>query len=459
MLSIGSTFIPIFFIHWIFALFNLYKKKEGVLIGGYLITLFFLSFIFSPLYIKEITPQLSFLWWPQAGTVYSLYIIFGYLGMVGYGSYVLINLYHRVSGSLREQIKYILLAIIVGFGGGITNFPLWYGIHIPPYGNFLVFLYPFILAYIMLKHRLMDIKIILTQFLVGAIAFLLLIQFLISESIFDYLWKGTLFLIFLFFGYLLIQSVSREIQRRAELQRLYQEVDRLSKAKSEFLSIASHQLRTPLAAIKGYISMILEGSYGELNEKVKGPMESVYQSNERLIKLVNDLLNLSRLDAGKIKFEPQPTSLEEMIKGIIEELRITIENKGLYIKMKEPQLPLPEVMVDRDHIRQVILNILDNAIKYTRKGGITVELSKIDNTEQIKISDTGEGMDERELAGLFQMFSRATAGAQFHTEGAGIGLYIVRKFVEMHKGRIYAESKGKGKGSTFYIELPIGKIT
>ncbi len=112
-------------------------------------------------------------------------------------------------------------------------------------------------------------------------------------------------------------------------------------------------------------------------------------------------------------------------------------------------------MADQGKLRQVILNIVDNAIKYTREGEITLKLKKLDEQEEIRISDTGEGMDEKELNSLFQMFSRATAGTQLHTEGTGLGLYVAKQFIEMHAGKIWAESKGKGKGSTFIIQLPI----
>ena len=201
--------------------------------------------------------------------------------------------------------------------------------------------------------------------------------------------------------------------------------------------------------------MILEGTYGQLAEKQTRPLENVYQSNERLIRLVNDLLNLSRLDAGKIEFSPTLASLEEMVSSIVEELRINAERKGLYMKMIKPSESLPKIMADQDKLRQVILNITDNAIKYTKEGGITLELKKLDEREEVRVSDTGEGIDKEELNSLFQMFSRATAGTQLHAEGTGLGLYVARQFIEMHGGKIWAESKGKGKGSAFIIQLPI----
>jgi len=303
-------------------------------------------------------------------------------------------------------------------------------------------------AYAIIKQELFGIRVVLTQALVGVIAIVLLAQAVTATNWLEFGWKFLIFLVFVYFGYLLIKSVILEIKRR-------QEIEKIDKAKSEFISIASHQLRTPLTAVKGYISMILEGTYGQLAEKQTKPLENVYQSNERLIRLVNDLLNLSRLDAGKIEFSPELISLEEMVSDIIEELKINAEKKGLYIKMVKPPEPLPKIMVDQDKLRQVILNIFDNAIKYTKEGGVTFELKKLDEQEEIKVSDTGEGMDEGELNSLFQMFSRATAGTQLHAEGAGLGLYVAKQFIEMHGGKIWAESPGKSKGSTFYIQLPI----
>jgi len=303
-------------------------------------------------------------------------------------------------------------------------------------------------AYAIIKQELFGIRVVLTQALVGVIAIVLLAQAVTATNWLEFGWKFLIFLVFVYFGYLLIKSVILEIKRR-------QEIEKIDKAKSEFISIASHQLRTPLTAVKGYISMILEGTYGQLAEKQTKPLENVYQSNERLIRLVNDLLNLSRLDAGKIEFSPELISLEEIVSDIIEELKINAEKKGLYIKMVKPPEPLPKIMVDQDKLRQVILNIFDNAIKYTKEGGVTFELKKLDEQEEIKVSDTGEGMDEGELNSLFQMFSRATAGTQLHAEGAGLGLYVAKQFIEMHGGKIWAESPGKSKGSTFYIQLPI----
>ncbi|MBL7142487.1 MAG: GAF domain-containing protein [Candidatus Pacebacteria bacterium] len=240
-----------------------------------------------------------------------------------------------------------------------------------------------------------------------------------------------------------------------ELKEAYEELQKLDKAKSEFVSIASHQLRTPLTAIKGYISMMLEKDYGNPPKAMESPLKNIYTSNERLIKLVNDLLNVSRIEAGRIEIKKESFSLETMINSIIEELKGLSDKKNIYLKFEKSKKSIPNVSADKDKMRQAIINIIDNAIHYTVKGGITIQIQKQGNKLKIIITDTGEGMTKNELSYLFESFSRGKAGNKLWTEGAGLGLYVSRRFIELNRGKVWAESAGKNKGSTFYIELPI----
>jgi len=240
-----------------------------------------------------------------------------------------------------------------------------------------------------------------------------------------------------------------------ELETANQELKRLDKAKSEFVSIASHQLRTPLTAMKGYLSLLLEGTYGALNDTFKKPINNIYNSNQRLIRLVNDLLSLSRIESGKIKADREQANVAEIVQSVIEELRIKAEQKSLKLVFDEPTIPVSAIFIDTEKIRNVILNLIDNSIRYTKEGSITTSITSMEKIVRITITDTGEGMNEEEIQKLFKSFSRGQAGEELSTEGAGLGLYIARKFVEMHKGKIWATSEGKEKGSTFHIELPV----
>jgi len=446
-LMVGAIFMPITYFHFITVFLNIHQKKKKLLILGYILSFIFLILNLTPLFVKNVELELFFPYWPKPGITFHPFLLM-FFGYAIYSSYLLWRALRKSVGIEKLQIRYVFFGTLIGLLGGSTNYFLWYEIPIPPLGNGLVVVYIIFITLAILKYHLFEIKVILTELLVGVIGLLLLVQAMTAEGFTWQILGLGLFVLFCVFGYLLIKSVILEIQRR-------QEIEKIDKAKSEFISIASHQLRTPLTAVKGYISMILEGTYGQLAKKLSKPLENVYQSNERLIRLVNDLLNLSRLDAGKIEFSPELTSLEEMVSSIVEELKINVERKGLYMKMVKPEMSLPKIMADQDKLRQVVLNIVDNAIKYTKKGGITIELKKLDDEERIRISDTGEGMTKHEIDSLFQMFSRATAGTQLHAEGAGLGLYVAKQFVEMHGGKIWAESLGKGKGSTFIIKLPI----
>jgi signal transduction histidine kinase len=208
--------------------------------------------------------------------------------------------------------------------------------------------------------------------------------------------------------------------------------------------------------------MFLEGSYGKFEEKGKPPLEKVYQSNERLINLVNDLLNISRIESGTLKLDLEKTSLDNMISSILDEMKIKADEKKLYLKWERPVRILPEITVDPGKMRQVILNIIDNCIKYTEKGGITVTSELKNPSAQwpqgsilVTVKDTGEGMSQEEIKGMFESFTRGKAGAKHWAGGLGLGLYIAKKFSEVHGGKVRADSEGPGKGSTFYIELPV----
>ncbi len=273
------------------------------------------------------------------------------------------------------------------------------------------------------------------------------------------------------FGWLLVKSVSREAKQKeqlnqyatdmaktnAELQDAYTKLEILDKAKSEFISIASHQLRTPLTAIKGYISMMIEGDYGKISKEGLQSMKNAFIANERLVKLVNSLLDLSRIEAGRITLEFSPVKIDSLAADILRELRGEAESKNLKLRLTKDKTALPKIQVDPAKLRDALMNLVDNAIKYTNKGGVTVNIKANHEKIIITVQDTGEGMTAEEIDKLFKSFSRADSGRKNWAEGSGLGLYIAKKFVEMHHGNIKAESPGKGQGSRFIIELPISQ--
>lgn len=459
-IKIAWTVTPLFFIFLYLLVINIIKKERQYKILTTLTVSFgilaSLLVAFSYLVVKDIIFR-GFL----------LRIIYGegmlpFLGIIFFlviaTLYPLIKEYFKEISEKKKKLEYFLIGIIIFYTANVIfniTLPIVFDItRFYFFGDYSTIVLLGLIALAIVRQELFGVRVIFTALFVGLIAVLLSMDAIVFTSELGLqIIKGSITALFLIFGYSLIKSVLNEIKLREKLQDTYRKLEKLDKTKSEFISIASHQLRTPLTAVKGYISMVLEGSYGNLTPKQIKPIENVFQSNERLIRLVNDLLNLSRLEAGKIKFEPRLTDLGELVSGIIKELKINAEKKGLQMKFEKELLD--PFLADADKLRQVILNIVDNAIKYTNEGSINIRLRKIDSLARIEISDTGAGLTKEEIESLFQMFTRSNAGTQLHTEGAGIGLYVAKQFIEMHKGRVWAESQGLGRGSTFYIELPM----
>lgn len=300
----------------------------------------------------------------------------------------------------------------------------------------------------------------LPYFITIIISILLVLEFFLegsfsSQSIFQLSCIVPTIFAIAFTSSSLIEKMLVEEKTKKNLLLSFEELKKIDASKTEFLSIASHQLRTPLTAIRGYSSMLKEGDYGEIPEKAKKAVNYIHQATVRMIDLINDLLNISRIQIGKIQLKLEDAFLENIIQDAIKEVEFIAQEKHLYINFEKPSPKTPPVKVDKSKIKQVIINILDNAIRYTDKGGVTIKL-KVENSKiKIIIIDTGQGIEKEEIEKLFETFSRGKAGLASHTQGSGFGLYIAKKFIEMHNGKIWVKSQGLGKGSTFYIELPM----
>lgn len=456
---------PLFFITIYLFIDILLKEKNNKLIfkGAFLLTgVLNIPFVlFTPLVIRDI-------WFNSAGV---LEIDYGRLAAVFFlevFAFTVLNFYllfkkrANISKNEKRRIDYLLVGFSFFFVmNAVFNIflPVFFRVfHLYSFGDYSTIVLLAFIAYAIIKQRLFDIKVVLTRALIIIISILLFGNILASDSNLEFIWSGGLFASFLFFGFLLIRSVNKEIEQRKKLKKAYQRLQKVDEAKTEFLSIASHQLRTPLAAIKGYLSMMMENDFGQVAPSQKKALKKVYQSNERLIQLVENLLNVSRISQGRMAYDFEKGDLGELADKIVDEMSGVIQKKGLKFSYKRPKRILP-VKFDREKIGEVITNLIDNAVKYTKNGRIDIKLRNKDVKTsspkvEFRISDTGIGICSEEKKNLFSKFSRGKKTSLVYTEGVGLGLYVAKKIVRAHGGEIQVESRGEGKGSEFIFILP-----
>jgi signal transduction histidine kinase len=229
----------------------------------------------------------------------------------------------------------------------------------------------------------------------------------------------------------------------------------VERIKTEFVSLAAHQLRTPLSAIKWTLKMLLDGDLGEITKEQRDFLGKTYQSNERMIALINDLLDITRIEEGRYLYKPVLADFESICQFVINSFKDEIKKKEIKFKFKKPEKKLPQVKVDVEKIRLTISNLLDNAIKYTPTGGkVTVSLRHVKKEIELSVKDTGVGIPKDQQGRVFTKFFRGANVMRMETEGSGLGLFITKNIIEAHGGKIWFESE-EGKGATFYFTLPI----
>lgn len=248
--------------------------------------------------------------------------------------------------------------------------------------------------------------------------------------------------------------LNAEVQRVArELQRSNKKLQALDEAKDEFISMASHQLRTPLTSIKGYLSMVLEGDVGDITDQQRQMLQTAFTSSQRMVYLIADLLNVSRLQTGKFMIETTETYLPDVVEEELAQLKETAAAKNMTIHYDKPS-EFPMMQLDETKIRQVIMNFADNAIYYTQNGGeVTVSLVEKPKNIEFTVTDNGMGVPKTEQHKLFNKFYRAGNARKARPDGTGLGLFMAKKVIVASGGAILFKSK-EGTGSTFGFSLP-----
>jgi signal transduction histidine kinase len=238
-----------------------------------------------------------------------------------------------------------------------------------------------------------------------------------------------------------------------EIEAKSQELAVASQHKSQFLANMSHELRTPLNAILGYTELILDDIYGEVPGKMRGVLDRVQSNGKHLLGLINDVLDLSKIEAGQLTLSLGDYSIKQVVHNVFAAVESLAQAKQLALKVDLPK-DLPTARGDERRLTQVLLNLVGNAIKFTDQGEVAIKASASNGAYTLSVCDTGPGISSADQAKIFEEFQQADSSATKKKGGTGLGLSIARKIIEMHGGRIWVDSE-VGRGATFSFTVPV----
>lgn len=378
---------------------------------------------------------------------------------------ILIGRYRKAGYELKIKLRYIIFGALFSISTGIFAnllFPFFGLTDLVWVGPLAAILLVAFVGYALSRRELWDFKLVVTEVIIFVILATLFVDIFLSVDNFEKLvFKVITFSFAGFFGFFLIRGIFQELEARENVQHLLGELEgantrlrAIDVEKSNFVSIASHQLRTPLTTIKGYASMLIEGSFGPIESpEHKKVIEKIYEASQRLVAMIEDFLDISKIEQGKMDYSFEKMDLRRLLESTIEEVRTTVRDDARIILHADKNDSF--VMIgDTLKIRQVINNLLDNAIKYSPHGSSIDLFMKKENAHLLlSIHDRGLGIPKKVLPRLFRKYSRSETTQKLHTEGRGLGLYIAKQIVAAHGGKIWAYSKGENKGSVFNIQF------
>ncbi len=388
----------------------------------------------------------------------------------------------KVDKAFRKQIELLLVGVVlflfsffssVFLAGYFVDQGIMTGYGFEIYGLFGTIIFMAALVFLIVRFKAFDIKLLGAQALVWASIILIGSQFFFIQTNVNRVLTAITLVISSIVGIMIVRGLKKEIAQKEYIQLLANNLEtsnqklekfnmtletandklkELDAMKSQFVSLATHQIRGPLSAIKGYISLILEGDYGKVPVGFVEPLDTIFKSIDSLSHMVTDFLDVSRIDLGQMKYDFTVFDLRDLVAEVAKELRLNVEAKGLEFRTKITESKCL-IKADRVKLKQVINNLIDNSSKYTKHGWLEVSIEKKGEHVLFAVKDSGVGISAETMPQLFQRFSRAKDANQTNILGTGLGLYLAKKMVEANSGRIWAESEGKEKGAQFYLEL------
>jgi signal transduction histidine kinase len=362
-----------------------------------------------------------------------------------------------LTGVERRQVIFVLIGILISVVfTTFTNLvmPLLGNYSIQYFGPFFSLFFILFVLYSIHKHHLFETKLIGIELMVFVLIMLTLIRTVLSSSVSDLVFNALIFAITVPVSIFLVKAILVEIKNRNRLEKANRILEAENELKTELVSTVMHQLRSPITAIRGYASMMLEGSFGQIQSDFNKPLQTISTSSADLAKIIDEFLNYRKLKSGDIALNKERVDLRLMVQDIADEYQPRANQAGLQFIIEIDETH-SEYLLDADKvmIKEAIKNLVDNAFKYTKEGWVKISLTRQDEKILISVRDSGMGMKGETINKLFHEFYRSDNADAVNVSGFGLGLFIVKTIVEHHNGRVLVSSEGLGKGSIFSIEV------
>ena len=439
-----AIYIPVTYMHFVCNFLDLKRRK--FLIASYLLFTVFLVFDFTPLFVNHIEPYLGFPFWPFAGSVFGLFLLF-WFAYVFYASLLLFERFKISEGLDRSRIKFIFFGTVFGFLGGSTNFFMWYHIPVPPIFNIFVSVYVAMTAYSIVRFKSFDIKLIGAQALVWALVITIGSEFFFVSDVTDKILISITLVISSGIGLLLIRSVKKEVLLRENLETA-------NAGQANLIHIMNHQIKGYLGKNKDIFAELLTDDYGAIPEAAKPLVEKGLEEADAGVKYVTDILRGASAENGTLPYDMQKIDFKNIVTDVAGKEKEIAEKKGLKFDLAIADGDY-SITGDTVQLGEALRNLMENSIYYTPAGNIWANLARRADKIIFSIKDTGVGVKAEDKPKIFKAGGVGKDSIKINIKSSGYGLAFVKGVVEAHHGRVWFESAGEGKGSTFFMELPV----
>jgi signal transduction histidine kinase len=458
VLDVSGIFLPYLYFIFVLELVGIKDKftKTFLLICAIALAIF----SFSPLFKVGMTIRYGFEWINPGSYYYLFLAYFVFYALLTISLLVYGYIKAKKKSILRYQIRNTIFGAIMGFGGGVTNFfPQLFSIY--PYGNYFVILYIVFMVYGVLRYKLMSAKVIGAQVFSTALILVSLFNLLKANDINDWLLNFLTLVLVSILGIFLIQNVNQEVKAREalavankKLESSNKNLETANKAQSETMNFITHQIRGVFADTKAGLAAIIEGDLGAVADPMKNTVSRMLEAQNRGVSDVETFLKAVHIENGTVEYTMKSFDFKQLVNQIADQEKARAESKKLRYEVRISDGDYA-INGDQTYLGQVVSNLIDNAIRYTPAGSIEIVLSRKDNKIIFSVKDSGVGVNEEDGKKLFTKYGHGKDSRRINTESNGLGLFIVKGIVDGHHGKIWYESAGTGKGTTFFVLLPV----